>query len=261
MDGIVIDVTTQKELQEKILQSEELETLSQISLRLAHEPRNPLTAIGALTRRLIKSFEEADPRMIKGELIITQVEKLERILMMMLAYIGPQSVQLQPGDLNSLVSAAAASVRTAYPDQDFAVNVQLDETIPQLQLDPDKFEKVLINLMENAYHRMGQKGAIKVETRKIGEHAAVTFSYRVPFISDDDIKDFFYPFAVAYPFAKGGSNDDIMDVPIAKVVVHNHGGIINAGKEDENLIWIDISLPIKPELPVVELDGQNGGAP
>ncbi|MBU0972853.1 MAG: PAS domain-containing protein [Proteobacteria bacterium] len=247
MDGIVIDVTIQKELQEKILQSEELETLSQVSSRMAHELRNPLTAIGGLTRRLIKSFDESDPRTIKGELIIEQVEKLERILLMMLAYIGPQSVLLQPADLNTVVLKAVDTVTSEYPDKDFSVKASFDERIPQLQLDPSKLKTVLINLMENAYHRMGQKGDMNVTTRKIGEHAAITLSYRVPFISDDDIKDFFYPFAVAYPFAKGATNGDIMDVPIAKVVIHNHGGIINVGKEDDNVVWIDISLPLKLE--------------
>ena len=247
MDGIVIDVTIQKELQEKILQSEELETLSQVSARMAHELRNPLTAIGGLTRRLIKSFDESDPRTIKGELIIEQVEKLERILLMMLAYIGPQSVLLQPAYLNTVVLNAVDTVRSEYPDKDFSVKASFDERIPQLQLDPTKLKTVLINLMENAYHRMGQKGDMNVTTRKIGEHAAITLSYRVPFISDDDIKDFFYPFAVAYPFAKGATNGDIMDVPIAKVVIHNHGGIINVGKEDDNVVWIDISLPLKLE--------------
>jgi PAS domain S-box-containing protein len=251
MDGIVIDVTIQKELQEKILQSEELETLSQVSARMAHELRNPLTAIGGLTRRLIKSFDESDPRTIKGELIIEQVEKLERILLMMLAYIGPQSVLLQSADLNTVALKAVDTVRSEYPDKDFSVKASLDERIPQLQLDPTKLKTVLINLMENAYHRMGQKGDMNVTTRKIGEHAAITLSYRVPFISDDDIKDFFYPFAVAYPFAKGATNGDIMDVPIAKVVIHNHGGIINVGKEDDNLVWIDISLPLKHEAPTL----------
>ena len=247
MDGIVVDVTTQKELQERILQAEELETLSQVSSRMAHELRNPLTAIGGLTRRLTKTFDQTDPRTKKGEMIVEQVEKLERILMMMLAYIGPQSVRLQPGDLNSVVAGSVDTVRTEYPNKDFSVIVTLDETIPQLQLDPVKFKTILINLMEKGYHRMGQKGEMKLATRKIGEHATITLSYRVPFISDDDIKDFFYPFAVAYPFPKGITNGEVMDVPIAKVLIHNHGGIINVSKEDTNLVWIDISLPLKLE--------------
>ena len=214
---------------------------------MAHELRNPLTAIGGLTRRLIKSFEKSDPRTQKGGMIIEQVEKLERILMMMLAYIGPQSVQLQPADLNTVVLKAVDTVRAEYPNKGFSVKASFDDRIPHLQLDAAKFKTVLVNLMENAYHRMGQKGEMNVATRKIGEHASISLSYQVPFISDDDLKDFFYPFAVAYPFAKGATNGDIMDVPIAKVVIHNHGGIINVSKEDNNMVWIDISLPLQQE--------------
>ena len=66
MDGIIVDVTVQKQLHEEHLQAEELETLSQISSRLAHELRNPLTAIGGLTRRLFKSFEADGSKKRKG---------------------------------------------------------------------------------------------------------------------------------------------------------------------------------------------------
>lgn len=249
MDGIVVDVTTQKELQEKILQSEELETLSQISARLAHEVRNPLTAIGGLTRRLLKSFEGDDPRTQKGEMIVEQVEKLERILKMMLAYIGPRQLNLAPVDLNQIVRRSVESVEQEFAHRDFTIKAYLDEGLGRIWLDSEQIEKVLTNLMENAFHRMGRQGRLKVATREIGEHATVTLSYQVPFISDDDIKDFFYPFAVAYPFAKGRENGDIMDVPIAKVVIHNHGGIINVSKEEGNIVWIDISFPLSSAPP------------
>jgi hypothetical protein len=35
-----------------------------------------------------------------------------------------------------------------------------------------------------------------------------------------------------------------MDIPICRVLIHKHGGIINVSKEDENLIKITISLPL-----------------
>jgi PAS domain S-box-containing protein len=244
MDGIVIDITAQKQLQEKIVQAGELATLTEISGRLAHELRNPLTSIGGLTRLLLKSFEASDPRTKKGELIVQQVEKLERILKMMLAYIGPQSVQLHPCDLNRVITRAVESIRTEFHDRDFSVEPSLDEGLDEIKLDCDLFEKVLINLMENAFYRMGQKGEIAVSTRRNGEYATVTLAYRVPFISDDDIEDFFYPFAVAYPFANGGLDENIVDVPICRVVIHKHGGIITVKKEDDNLVKINISLPL-----------------
>ncbi|MDP3030090.1 MAG: cache domain-containing protein [Deltaproteobacteria bacterium] len=245
MDGIIIDVTAHKELEEKTLQSEELETLSQVSARLAHEVRNPLAAIGGLTRRLLKSFETSDPRTKKGELIVEQVEKLEKILKMMLAYIESQPIRLRPWDLNRVVTKAVERIKTQFQNRDFSVKSYLDESLHKMKLDRDLFEKVLVSLMENAFYRMGQKGEIKVATRGNGGYATVTLAYRVPFISDDDIEHFFYPFAVAYPLAGGGPDRDIMDVPICKVVIHKHGGVINVSKEDDNLVKINISLPLE----------------
>ena len=245
MDGILVDVTMQKELQEEHLQAEELDTLSQVSSRLAHEIRNPLTAIGGLTRRILKTFEAGDTRTEKAELIIDQVEKLEKILQMILTYLGPQSVTLETVNLNSAVSEAVENIRKSMEGKDFTVTLVLDESLQDIELDREQFERCLIFLLENAFYRMHRKGSINVMTKKIGEHARITLTYQVPFISDDDINDFFYPFTVAYPFKHGDANGDIMDVPVCKRIIHNHCGIINVSREDDNSLWIDISLPLE----------------
>ncbi|MDH3328994.1 MAG: PAS domain S-box protein [Desulfobulbaceae bacterium] len=245
LDGIIVDVTVQKQLHEEHLQAEELETLSQISSRLAHELRNPLTAIGGLTRLLFRSFEAADSRREKANLIIEQVEKLEKILQMIMSYLGPQSVTLEPLELNSIVSEAVESIKASLGKMDFTVKLFLDESIGEVLLDRGQFEKCLKLLMENAYYRMSQRGEITMSTKRIGEHATITLSYQVPYITDDDMKDFFYPFTVAYPFKSGDYNGDIMDVPICKRIIHNHCGMVTVRKEDVNKLWIDISLPVE----------------
>lgn len=243
MDGIVIDVTATRELQGKILQAEELKTLGQISSCLAHELRNPLTAIGGLTRLLRKSFDEADPRNQKSEIIIEQVEKLEKILKMMLAYIGPQAINLVPTDLNMIVSRVIERVDSEFSDWEFSVQKSLDNTLQPIRIDRDLFGRVLFNLIENGLHRMGRKGVMRIGTRKRRDHTRLTLAYRVPHISNEDIESFFYPFAVAYPFAGGGTDEDIMDLPMSKIIIHKHGGLIEVGKEDDNIVKIIIDLP------------------
>jgi PAS domain S-box-containing protein len=246
MDGIIVDVTVQKQLHEEHIQAEELQTLSQISSRLAHELRNPLTAIGGLTRRLLKSFDTDDPRSNKADLIIEQVEKLEKILQMILTYLGPQSIQLEPVDLNTVVSEAAKNIETNLGNKDFTVKLSLDKTIGEIGLDRKQFGKCLILLMENAFYRMNQGGEINIWTKRVGEHATITLSYKVPHITNDDIHDFFYPFTVIYPFTQKEPSEDIMDVPICKRVIHNHCGMITVSREgDNNNLWIDISLPLE----------------
>jgi len=247
MDGIILDVTARKELQEKIVQAEELETLSEVSARLAHEIRNPLTSIGGLTRRLVKSFESPDPRRRKGKLIIEEVEKLERILQMMTSYIEPKAITLRPCDLNDVVKKAVRAIESQYNKEDFSVTSRLDGTLGKIDLDCSLFEKILVSLMGNAFYRMNQKGEIEIVTEKNGEYAIVSLAYKTPFISNDDIDHFFYPFVVDYPFPEGASPKPFMDVPICKVLIHKHGGIINVSKGKANTVKITISLPYEEQ--------------
>jgi len=245
MDGIIVDVTARKELQDKIVQAEEMETLSEVSARLAHEIRNPLTSIGGLTRRLAKSFDPTDPRRKKGEMIVEEVERLEKILSMMTAYIEPKSITLRQCDLNNVVSRAVGQIKSKHKDRGLTVKCRFDEALDPVWLDCNLFEKVLHGLMENAFFRMRQQGHIEIETRQNGRYATLILSYNMPFISEDDIDHYFYPFVVDYPFPETGRNKTIMDIPICKVLVHKHGGIINVNKEGDNTVKITISLPYK----------------
>lgn len=244
LDGIVVDVTVHMELQEKILQAQELETLGQISARLAHEVRNPLTSIGGLTRRLVKSFEPADPRTEKGRLIIDQVQKLEKILKTMLAYIESPAIRLQPGDLNTVVLRAVAGLRAKLGPNGFSIKTTLDQRLDPITLDPELLEHTLTHLMEHAGHQMGGKGELEVVTRKNGAQGTMTLGYPAPQVSEEDLEHFFYPFALDVPPDKGDPMSDRLDVSLAKVVIHQHGGVVNVIKEDAQRIKIIISLPL-----------------
>lgn len=245
LDGIIMDVTDRRELEQKIMQAEELQTLGEVSARLAHEIRNPLTSVGGLTRRLLKSFDPSDPRTDKAKLIIEEVERLEKILKMMIGYIEPKSIQLNPCDLNETVSRAVEEVRSEFPQGSLAVELDDDPSLRAVKLDRDLFAEVMTNLMENAFYRMKEKGEIKITTETNSAYAVVTMTYQVDHISDDDIEHFFYPFVVDYPFAKGKPDAVVMDVPMSRVIVHKHGGIINVSKESDRVVKITISLPLE----------------
>lgn len=244
MDGIVVDVTVNKELQEKISQAQELETLGRISARLAHEVRNPLTSIGGLTRRLVKSFEPSDPRTEKGQLIIDQVQKLEKILQMMLAYIEPPSIRLLPEDLNLAVIRAVAVLRTKIQHNGFSVKTALDQSLGPIKLDLELFIQTLTHLLEHAWRQMEENGALEVSTKKKGVQGTVTLGYHVPHLADEDLEHFFYPFALNAPAEKGDPLPERGDVSLAKIVIHQHGGVINVSKENTRRIKITISFPL-----------------
>ncbi len=245
MEGLIIDVSVQKELQEKSLQALELETLGQISTRLAHELRNPLASIGGLARRIVKSFEASDSRAEKSQMILDQVQKLEKILNMMLAFISPQAINLKPVHINRLILQGIQEMQRKFQATDFSINVRVDPELGLIPLDEDLFERALMDLMENAWDRMGRKGGLDLITHKTGEFATITLTYQVPFISPGDLEDYFYPFTLDYSSMKKNFDSDSPDVSISKVIIHKHGGTINVTQEDGHRIIIIITLPLQ----------------
>jgi PAS domain S-box-containing protein len=245
MEGIIIDISVQKELQEKSLQTQELETLGQISTRLAHELRNPLASIGGLARRIVKSFEASDTRAEKSQMILEQVQKLEKILNMMLAFISPKAINLKPVPVNRLILQRIKDMQRTFEATGFSVKVRVDPGLGLIPLDEDLFERAIMDLMENAWERMGRKGEMDLMTHKNGETATITLTYQVPYISSGDIEDYFYPFTVDYSAAKKYPGSDPPDVSIFKVIIHKHGGTINVTQEDDHRIKITIALPLQ----------------
>jgi K+-sensing histidine kinase KdpD len=244
MDGIIFDITVQKELQEKNLQTQELETLSQISRQLAHELRNPLTSIGGLARRIARSFEVPDNRAEKSQMILEQVQKLEKILNMMLTFISPQEITLKPVHFNSLIYRILKDLKQKNRALSSSVKVNLSQELDILLLDENLFEKALLSLIENAWARMGQKGELRLTTFKLGETANMVLTFQVPSLSTDDLEHYFYPFTIDYGMSKKTDREGIPDISVSKMIIYKHRGTVNVTQENERYLKLIITLPL-----------------
>jgi PAS domain S-box-containing protein len=240
VDGIIIDITDRKKLQEKLLQAEELKTLGEISARLAHEIRNPLTTIGGWARRLLKSTDEKDPDRQRIEIIVKEVERLEGILEMTLSYIEPFTLTLSQGDLKTLLMDVISEIEPEMRETGIGIEKKIQNGLPMISIDPQMLKKAISILFKDAFSRMvqGGKGTISLSISEEEEFVRIDIVYPVWGMSDDDIEQFFFPFVTAN---KGRAF--IQDLPLAKVIIHKHGGIIDVEKEGKGELRIKILLP------------------
>ncbi len=235
VDGIIIDVTERKRLQEQIIQTEELKTLSNVSSRLAHEIRNPLTSAGGFARRLLQEMDEENPHRKKVEIIVHEVRRLEQILKMILSYMRPVLLEFSEVDLNALIKEAIRESAERFDRRGIEVEVELDERLPFILADPSQLRSALETIMRQVCKHMAERSRLKVTTSRNGK-AVVRLSYPGLHLADDDVEHFFYPF-VAEELGKAD-----LELPMTKVVIHKHGGIINIDRDENDQIMITITF-------------------
>jgi signal transduction histidine kinase len=235
VDGIIVDVSERKRLQEKIIQTEELKTLSNISARLAHEIRNPLTSAGGFARRLLKEMDPNDSHRRKVEIVVQEMGRLEQILKMILSYIRPISLEFAEVDLNDLLREAARGAEEKIDRLGIKLDLELDQRLPYIHADRSHLCNALETILKNACRHMPDESRLRVVTTYDGA-AVVRLSYPALHLADDDMEHFFYPFVAEK------LDEAALEMPLTKVVIHRHGGIINIERDEEDKIVISISF-------------------
>jgi PAS domain S-box-containing protein len=237
VDGIIVDVSERKRLQEQIIQTEELKTLSNVSARLAHEIRNPLTSAGGFARRLLQEMDEDNSQRKKVEIIVHEVRRLEQILKMILSYIRPVPLEFSEVDLNALIKEAIDKSAEKFDRRGIEVELELDERLPFILADRTQLSRALERILRQACKHMAERSRLKVATARNGK-AVVRLSYPGIHLAGDDMEHFFYPFVAD----ELGEAD--LELPMTKVVIHKHGGIINIFRDDVGQIMIVITFAL-----------------
>jgi len=238
IDGIMMDVTGKVKLQEKLVQAEGLKTISEVSARLAHEIRNPLVSAGGFARRLLSSMSPDDPNRAKVDIIVKEVGRLETILRMMLNYIQPLELDKSPTELNQLVERALSAVDMEIKERNVRIDLQLSQGLPDIRVDRPQMELVVETLAKQALNQMQEGATLSISTFQEDEMLKLVVRYPVQHMSSDDVEHFFYPFTTSQ------MAHDTADLPMSKIVVDKHGGVIDVSLTESGELIIHISLPL-----------------
>ena len=239
IDGIMMDITELKAYQERALQTEEIRVLGEISARLAHEIRNPLTTAGGFARRLAENLPEGDPNGKAARIIVEEVARLEDILRIMLRSIEPLMMHFGKVDLASVVATVLARHLPEITTRNIKLEKFVGDDLPSIIGDEDLLLKCLNSLVEHCILMTpeGERFRISLETEQDG--VVILFEHRAVGMSGEDLEQFFLP---RLPFRE---SKRVLDLPLSRVIVNKHGGRIDVFQSEGNMITLRIVLPVQ----------------
>ena len=236
MEGYMLDLRERKRLEEQSSKAEELKTLSEISARLAHEFRNPLSVVGLSARRLSRLIEETQAGAPYVKIIVEEVGRLEQILRMIMSFIQPLELQRRPFSAEQFIRDVARSAGPILEGKEVELSLEIEDGLPELNLDPERLGHCFVNLIRNAVFQVTTHATIRLLVNSEGRDVIFKFIYPAGYLPDDQLRHYFYPFTTEE------SDTSLVDLPLVPVCVHKHDGVIDVDREGEDLIAVTIVL-------------------
>jgi len=226
------------------LRNDQLAALGQLAAGLAHELRNPLTAI----RTLVEIARSGGPAArLDGrdlEVVDEELTRLDTTLQSFLDYARPPKLERRAIDVRDVIQRTVQLVTPRAEQQSVDMFVAAPPNPLRVSADPEQLRQVLLNLLLNALDALGAGGRIDISANFDFEQRQVVLK-----ITDsgpgipESIRDKLFE-----PFVSSKSSGTGLGLTICRRIIENHGGTLTAANGLDGGAVFTIHLPA--EFPV-----------
>lgn len=250
-DAINRTLTELGERQKAITRSSRLVALGTMLSGVAHELNNPLSNISTSCQILLEENEDlpADMRHDLLSQIDGEVLRAQRIVSTLLDFARERQYERSLVPLRPLVDEVLQLTRNLTPT-DALISVDIADGL-QIDVDRQRFQQVLINLLQNAAGVIGSSGQIRIaahrETRSGDEGTVITVADNGPGIAPENLTRIFDPFYSTKPVGKGTG----LGLFIVHEIVGQHGGTISVESEPGHGCCFSTHIPDRKNMEIL----------
>ena len=213
---------------------------------LAHELRTPLSVIQGNLRAILDEvypLEQAEIAVLYDEtrLLSRLVDDLRELA---LAEAGQLRLERQPVAPSDVVNRAVAAARAQASARGIALRADLQENLPLVDVDPQRIEQVLGNLLNNALIHTPSGGEVVVTVRMRGGEFAVSVRDSGEGISPEHLPHVFERFYRADRSRSRATGGTGLGLAIVKQLVEAHGGRISVESQVGQGAAFTFTLPV-----------------
>ncbi len=225
-------------LKEAVQKQDQMKAVATLAAGMAHEIKNPLTAIKTFTEHLPEKSN--DPLFIKTftKVVGTEVEKINSIVKQLLEFSKPSPLQLEKLSINQVIEETLELLNAEFLKHQIQVNKHLSADLPLINGDKKQLKQAFLNLFLNSIQAMHNGGTLTVSTslRSIGHRLLIAVSDTGSGISKEQLPHIFDPF---YTTKESGTG---LGLSIVHGIIKEHDGEIEVSSEVGQETAFKISL-------------------
>lgn len=232
------DLTEQHRLQAQMLRAERLASLGELMAGVAHEIRNPLTAIKGFIQYLQSADNEAE-RKEYMPVIIKEVDRINRVIETLLYFARPCKTNYQLMDINSLIEETLVLVKNTGTKHKVDFRLHLDRTLPLIEGDPEQLKQVFLNLLINAVQAILDQGTLEIITwQEHSDFVHIQITDTGAGINSADLNKVFDPFFTTKTAGTG------LGLAVVQRIINTHYGRITIQNEPGRGTVVTLQLPV-----------------
>ncbi len=172
-NGIILDATERKELEEQLLQSQRLKTIGQLSGGVAHDFNNLMLSAILNIEAAMEARNLSNETLDSLQRSLNSLANAKELTLRLLAFSRQQALKPSATDVNALVDEVCTLAGRAI-GENIQISTKLQDDVGNAMVDPRQLENALVNLVLNARDAMPSGGDLTLATRKVELGAADT---------------------------------------------------------------------------------------
>jgi two-component system NtrC family sensor kinase len=239
-------------LDERLLQSQKLAAIGELSAGIAHEINNPLAIIRQeaewmqLLLKKLAGREINELPELEGSVrqIVQQVDRCTEITRNLLDFARKRDPVIQAVGVNRIIEDMTMLVEKEARHNNISIVRDYDQELPPIYSDAPQLRQVILNFLTNATQAIDSEGSITIATRRNGKDAVdLIFRDTGCGIPEENLGKIFDPFFTTKPPGKGTG----LGLSICHGIILRLGGKIAVDSQVGRGTTFTITLPLSRE--------------
>lgn len=205
---------------EKLVHTEKMATVGQLTASIAHEINNPLGGVILCFNNLTEGKLDEKSREQHVEVIHASLKRMRETMRDLLDYSRQSELSIRKKPLSEIVYRSIALIEVMMKQQGIELRMDLPQDLPEVFLDSFKMQQVIVNIAVNAIHAMSSGGILRIAGDFDDEYVSLTLSDTGPGIPEELHAKIFDPFFTTKEPGKGTG----LGLALSRSIVEQHGG-------------------------------------